>query len=135
MARLSFFSTVSQLVDVARVVAPHFRRDAKIGTKESGPQLGDQLFNRVPFIPKALAAKVAIQPRRVARPMRQLMRQRGAVAFGIAEAFKRRHLDVIATHRVISLITTVANVLPVAAKNASALATRSSFVFGCSAGW
>jgi hypothetical protein len=43
------------------VIVPNFRRDAKIGTKESGSQLGYQFLAGVTVITKTLRAEIAFK--------------------------------------------------------------------------
>src|SRR6202035_4703626 len=88
--------------DIGGVVFANLRREFEVGTKESGTELGDKLLDGVAFIAEPLAAEVAVKARRVARPVRSLMRERGVIALGVAEALERRHLHVVVRDAVVS---------------------------------
>lgn len=63
------FENLQPALDIGGMIGARFRRQAKISTKESRAQLGHQFFAGVAFIAPALAAKLAIQPRLVLRPV------------------------------------------------------------------
>ena len=78
------------------MVVARLRRNAKIGTKESRADLGDEFFHRVTCIGKPLAAKVTIQAALVASPVRHFMGKGGVVAFAITKRLQFRHLHDVA---------------------------------------
>jgi hypothetical protein len=83
------------MADIGGVILANFRRDPEIGAKESGTELGDQFLLRIAFIAKPHAPEIPCEALLMFRPVRDLMRQRGGVALGIAERLKRRHLHMV----------------------------------------
>jgi hypothetical protein len=55
--------------DVGSMILSHLRRQVEIGGKKRGTKLGDKLFHRVTFVAKTLAAKIAVEARRVTSPV------------------------------------------------------------------
>ena len=80
------------MADIGGVVLTRLLRQSKIGRQKRRTKFGDKLFHRVAFIAKALAPEAAVQPRRVPRPVRQLVRESRVIAFSVLEGFKERHL-------------------------------------------
>ena len=74
--------------DIGGVILARLKRQFEIGAEESGAQFGDEFLLRVAFIAPALAAEVAVKARRVLRPVRQFMRERGVIALGVAEGIQ-----------------------------------------------
>jgi hypothetical protein len=60
--------------DVRCMVLSHLGRDVKLGTEESTCQLSDQLLAGIAFVTPAPAAKTAVQPGRVPRPVGRFVR-------------------------------------------------------------
>ncbi len=70
------------------MVVADFRGDTEVCAQEGGTHFGDQPFAGVAFIPEALAAEVAVEAGRVARPVGQLMGQRRGVALRVLEGLE-----------------------------------------------
>src|ERR1700733_11549236 len=73
--------------DVRRMVLAHLGRYAELGAEERACQFGDQLLASIAFVAPVLAAKTAVQPGRVSRPVCRFVRQCGIKAFRITECF------------------------------------------------
>ena len=54
---------------IGRMVGAWLDTDAQRRSEEGRTQLGHQLFGRIAMIPKALCPEIAIEARRVARPV------------------------------------------------------------------
>jgi hypothetical protein len=67
--------------EILRVIGAGFIADAEIGTQECGSEFGDKFFHRIGVIAEALA-ELAIAAVLAARPVGQLMQQRGIVGLG-----------------------------------------------------
>ena len=61
------------ILDVGRVLFARLRRELKARAQEGSAQFRDQLFGRVAFVAKALAAEVAIESRGMASPVHGFM--------------------------------------------------------------
>ena len=48
--------------DIGCVIFARFQRKLQIGTKERGPEFGNQFLDRVTFAPEAMPAEVTIEP-------------------------------------------------------------------------
>ena len=82
----------------------------QVGTQESRTQLCNEFLSSIALVSPALAAKVSVKALLVLRPMRQFVRQRRIVAFGVLKCLERRHLHVIRLLRVIGTVPAVADV-------------------------
>ena len=102
-------------LNVGRMIGARLRRQCEVGAKKRRAKLGNQFFASVAFVAPLFAAKVAVKPLRMLRPVGQLMRKGRVVGFRAAEALERRHLHMIGSAAVIG---------PVAAKKPSAWAIR-----------
>jgi hypothetical protein len=56
--------------DIGRMIPAKRWRQIEVGGQERGAQFGDELFHRVTFVAKALAAKITIKSRFMAGPVR-----------------------------------------------------------------
>ena len=83
------------MADIGGVILANLRRDPEIGAEEGGTELGDEFFLRVAFIAKPHAPEIPCEALLVFRPVRDLMRQRGGVALGVAEGLEGRHLHMV----------------------------------------
>ena len=91
------------------MILADFRRDFKIGTKERGRKFRDQFLARVSFIAPRFAAKIAVKPRGMARPMRRFMGERRIETLGVHKRLGGRHLDVVGFEGVISAAAAIPN--------------------------
>jgi len=87
--------------DVGGVVFLDFRGDFEIGAKESRAQLGHEFLAGIAFVAPGLAAEVPVEARRMFGAMDAFVRESRVEAFGIAEAFDGRELDVVGFLRVV----------------------------------
>lgn len=103
------------MLDIGGVLVARFRRQFEVGTKEGRAKLGNEFFHGVPFVTPTLTAKVAIKARRVLRPVRGFMAERGVKGSGVLKALDGRHLHVIAARAVKGAVAACRTATPVAA--------------------
>src|SRR5947207_1623499 len=87
--------------DVGSIFLARLKSDFEIGAKERGTQLGDQLLGGIAGITPALAAKIAVETRRMLGRVNEFMEDRAVITLGIAEGLEGRHLHVVGFLRVI----------------------------------
>ncbi len=92
------------------MILAHLRGEVEIGAEEGAAKFGHQLLHGVTGIAPLLAPQIAIEPGFMARPVGAFMRQRGVVAFGIAERLERGHLHEVGADIVIGHIAAVADI-------------------------
>lgn len=95
---------------VGRMILAGLQLDIEIGSQEGSTEFRDEFLAGVAFVTEALAAEASIQPVGMARPVRQLVRQRRVVAFRVAEGFDRRDTDHVAVQCVVRFRTTDADI-------------------------
>src|SRR5262249_1520496 len=91
--------------DVCSVIFADLRCEFQVCTEEGCSEFGDEFFASVAFIAPVLAAKVALDARRVLRPVSRLVRKRCIEARCIHEALDRWHLDIVMLLRVVGPTT------------------------------
>ena len=92
---MSFFENLQPNGYIGRVIVSDFRREFEVGAKERGAQFGNEFFAGIAFVAPALAAKIALDARRVLRPVGGFVRERCVVALRVAERLEGRHLDTV----------------------------------------
>src|SRR5262249_11359772 len=75
--------------DIGCVVFTDLRSKLQVCAEECGPELGHKVLAGVAFIAEALPAKIALDARRMLRPVRRLVRKCRIEACSVAEARKR----------------------------------------------
>src|SRR5437016_4342722 len=68
-------------VHIGSVIQPWRIGDAKVGAQKRRTKLGNKLFHRICVVTEAID-EIAVQPRRMARPMRELVEERRVIVFG-----------------------------------------------------
>lgn len=102
---LDFLQDLQPALDIGGVILPRLGGQGQIGTQKRRAQLGDQFLAGVAFIAPALAAKVAVKPALVFRPVGQLMGKGGIVGLRAAERLKGRHLHMIAAAAIMGRVS------------------------------
>ena len=97
-------------LDIGGVIGAGLGCQGQIGAKERCAKLGDQFFAGVAFIAPFLAPEFTVKPVFVLCPVGQLMAKGGVVGLGAPEAFKKRHLHMIAAAAVIGPVAAVPNI-------------------------
>lgn len=93
--------------DIGCMVLARLQSQPELSAKLRGTKRRNKLLARIPFIAPALPAEITVEARRMASPMRGLVRERGVIAFSFPERLEWRHLHMIGSESVTGAVAAV----------------------------
>src|SRR5277367_4781218 len=98
--------------DIGGMVFPDLRCEPEVGGQEGTGKFCHQLLAGVALVAPVLAAEIAVQAARVARPVTTFVCEGGIEALGVAESLNHGQLDVIGLAGIEGAIAAIPDVGP-----------------------